>query len=132
MIETQVICNDPLIIYQKIHDFFDEHDTIIGVKKAIAVIQNAVIDRKTFNLLIDFSELKEASKYKMPAHKKWAEGFKNNGEINKSIRKVAVVAMDSPKFRAEKECMENESYKWFTDFQAALAWLKFFNTKKRL
>ena len=124
MIETKIFHQNPLIILHKILAFSDEQATIIGVRNAVKVVENALIDRKSFDLLIDLSETVDESNYKLSAHKIWAEGFKENAAIKDRIRKTAVVANDSPKFRTEKEYMEDRTHKWFTDFQMALDWLK--------
>lgn len=124
MIETKKIFDEPIIILHKVYSFPNPQETINDVKVAVEVIKNAITNRDAFNLLLDFTAPEDRSKYDMAAHKEWAIGFKENSEINKYLKKVAVYGKDSPMFRAEKEFMENDKYKWFTDCDEAMDWLK--------
>ncbi len=122
--ETTVICNSPVIVLQKISSFADELETRTGVKQAVEIIGRLREKTEAIDLLMDFSTLDERSGYKISAHKIWALGFKENEEMQRAIRRIALVANDSPRFRAEQECMETPKHKFFTVFQEALDWLK--------
>ncbi len=124
MIETKVIYYNPLIIHHKIYSFSNEKGILKGVKDAVEIIKKSLNNKETFDLLMDFSGPEDESSYNMAVHRKWAESFKENNEIKESVRNVAIFAKDSPKFRAEKENMEDDSHKWFTSFQEAIGWLQ--------
>jgi hypothetical protein len=124
MITTNVLNEIPLIIHHKIDGFGNEKETTTGVRDAIRIIENALDGRESFNLLMDFTELGSESQYNMSAHRIWAQGFKDNNLIRQYVRNTAVVANDSPKYRAEKEFMEDETHRWFTSFEYAYSWLK--------
>lgn len=124
MIETKKISDNPLIIQHKVYSFSNPQETANDVEKAIEVIRESLINTDTFNLLLDFSEPLHTAEYDMAAHKEWAIGFKNNAEITKHIQNTAVVGIDSEKFRGEKQFMEDDTHKWFTDYDEALRWLK--------
>jgi hypothetical protein len=124
--ETKVLCNDPVIVHHIISRFSDDEDTVKGVKLAVELITDITKDHRKFNLPIDFSMADVHSPHKLSAQKIWDVGFKENKEIRRHLLMVATVAIDSPKFRAEKEFMESEMHRFFIDFQEALNWLKSF------
>ncbi len=124
MIETKKIHDDPIIIQHKVYSLPNPEETISDVKVAIDVIKKSTINKKSFNLLLDFSEPEDESNYNMAAHKEWALGFKETIVINENVQKVAVFGKDSPKFNAEKAFMEDDKHKWFTVYDEALKWLK--------
>jgi hypothetical protein len=122
--ETKLICNDPVIIHHKVSSFSDEEATLRGVNQAVALITDIAKDNKPISLLIDFSKADVHSSHKLSAQKIWDVGFKENKEIRRHILKVATVAADSPKYRAEKEFMDSDTHKFFVDYNDALNWLK--------
>ncbi len=122
--ETKVLWDDPVIVHHHVHRFEDDEETRDGVKQAVGLIESITKDNKTINLLMDFSTTDFQSAYTMSAHKIWAVGFKGNEEIQRLIIKTAILANDSAQLRDEKEFMESEKRKFFTDFQEALVWLK--------
>jgi hypothetical protein len=124
MIETKKINDDPVIIQHKVYSFTNPQETINDIKVAIDVINKSVINENSFNLLLDFSEPKDESNYNLAAHKEWATGFKEKIVNNKNVQKVAVLGKNSPKFNAEKEYMEDDNHRWFTDYDEAIGWLK--------
>jgi hypothetical protein len=124
MIETKKIHDDPIIIQHKVFSFPNPQETINDVKVAIDVIEKAIINKNSYNLLLDFSEPEGESNYNLAAHKEWATSFKENIVVNKNVQKVAVFGKDSPKFNAEKEYMEDDKHRWFTDYDEAIGWLK--------
>jgi hypothetical protein len=122
--ETKVIYDDPVIVHHVIHGLSDDQETAKGVKQTVELITEIATDHKSINLLIDFSKADGNLSHTMSAHKIWAVGFKENEEIRRHVLKVATVAIDSEKYRAEKKFMESETHRFFTDFQEALDWLK--------
>jgi hypothetical protein len=129
MIETKKIFDDPIIIQHKVFSFPNPQETIKDVKVAVEVIKKSIQNKDAFNLLLDFTGPEDKSNYDRAAHKEWAIGFKENDEINKYVQKVAVLARDTPMVRAEKECMEDNKHRWFTDYDEAMGWLKAHITK---
>jgi hypothetical protein len=125
-IETKVICRAPVIVHHMVRVLSDDKATAEGVGEAVAVFLRAADGNEKIDLIIDFSTLpmSDNPSYKLSAHGIWAQGFKENKELQKRVRRVAIVAHDSPKVRAEKEFMENENRRFFTRFQDALDWLK--------
>lgn len=124
MIETKVMCKDPIIIHHKVYLFSDVQQIRKGINEAVEIIRTLQTTTNAINFLLDFSSLGDTTTYSIAAHREWANGFKNNSEIQKCVRSVAVIGKDSPAFRAEKEHMEDEFHKWFTDFDEALRWLQ--------
>jgi hypothetical protein len=122
--ETKLIRTDPIIVHHIVSSFSDEEDTAKGVKQAVELITDITKENTTINLLIDFSKADVHSSHKLSAQKIWDVGFKENKEIRRHLLKVATVAIDSPKYRAEKEFMESETHRFFINFQEALNWLK--------
>jgi hypothetical protein len=124
MIETKKIFDDPVIIQHKVYSLPNPQETIKDVEVAVKVIKKSLTNKDAFNLLLDFTGAEDKSNYDIAAHKEWAIGFKENNEINKYVKKVAVLGKDTPMFRSEKEYMENDKHKWFTDYDEAICWLK--------
>jgi hypothetical protein len=122
--ETKLIRTDPIIVHHIVSSFSDEEETLKGVQQAVGLITDITKENKTINLLIDFSKADVHSSHKLSAQKIWDVGFKESKEIQRHLLKVATVAIDSPKYRAEKEFMESETHRFFMDFQEALNWLK--------
>jgi hypothetical protein len=122
--ETKLISTNPIIVHHTVSSFADEEETLKGVKLAVELITEIAKDNHSFNLLIDFSKADVHSPHKLSAQKIWDVGFKENKEIHRHLLKVATVAIDSPKYRAEKEFMESETHRFFIDLNDALHWLK--------
>lgn len=124
MIETKKINDDPIIIQHKVYSFSNPEEIINDIKVAVDVINKSIINKNTFNLLLDFSEPEDKSNYNLDAHKEWATSFKEKIVNNKNVQKVAVFGNGSLQFNAEKEYMEDDNHRWFTDYDEAIDWLK--------
>jgi len=124
MIETDVLVTDPVVIRHKVSDFSDDNETAGCVDAAVQCIEQAARNSPVVHLLLDFTDPMYEKGYRRSAHKLWATGFKNNEAVTRCISKTAVVGPDSPQFSAEKELMEDDRHKWFTDYDAAMTWLK--------
>jgi hypothetical protein len=122
--DTTVISTDPAIVRHELSSFSDDAAITRDVANAVAVVEQAAQTYGTLALLLDFSRLADRATYRMSAHRIWAVGFKENDSVRRHIRNVAVVANDSPKFRAEKEVMETDTQRYFTDAEEAVGWLK--------
>ena len=59
MIETKKISDAPLIIQHKVYSVPNPQETIKDVKEAVEVIKSSLINRSTFNLLLDFTAPKD-------------------------------------------------------------------------
>ncbi len=60
----------------------------------------------------------------LESHKIWSIDFKQNSLLSEHVGRVALVGDPSPNLFAEKEMLETEELKFFTDFNLAYEWLK--------
>lgn len=95
-----------------------------AVKQAVAVVMQQAEDNGSVLLLMDFTMLNEHTNYTLSAHRLGAIGCKEHKEIQARVERVAAVAKGTPGFRAEKELMETERHRFFSDVGEALLWLK--------
>ena len=120
MIFTNIVNDDPVIIIHRLTGMLTKSNALTGSDKAISVVKDALKKRKLVHLIID---VKDYIFNDLEAHRIWALNFKENEIITGNVAKVALVGNDVPKFQAEKEYMESETLRFFTDREIALVWL---------
>lgn len=121
MIETTLRGrNHPPVVVHRVVRFDDEAQTRKAIDEAIAIIRDVASTDRGCGLVID---MRDYSVSDISLHRLWSTEFKENKEVLGAVHSVAIVGGDSPAFRAEKELLESEALKFFTDLEGALSWL---------
>lgn len=121
MIGTKIVNQLPMIVHHRVTGLLSVDEAKSGAVTALSVVRQAVDLGSRLHLLLDmrgciFDDLE--------SHKIWAIDFKQNSLLTEHVDCVAVVGDPSPNLFAEKEMMETEVHKFFTDFNLASEWLQ--------
>ncbi len=122
--KTVLICQNPLTVYYPVPPFTNEDMVRRRVDEAKKVIGSLLEQADSFNLLLDFRGFPETPEgYNLNAHRTWSAEFKYSPMVQEHVEHAALLGNDSPQFRAERELMETERMKFFTDEDEAHRWL---------
>lgn len=121
MIQTTIVKSEPAIVYHQLSGSMDEKEASMGAGEARSLLKPIVQNGQRFHLMIDtrgyfFNDL--------GAHRTWSLEFKEQPVLRRHVLKVALIGDDTSQFRAEKEGMESDHVRFFTDAAAARQWLE--------
>jgi hypothetical protein len=91
-----------------------------GAAVALRLVEQLAGAHGPVKLLLDLRGRQFAD---LQAHKAWSEGFARNPALQRLVRAVAIVADDTPAFRAEQELLTTERVRFFVDGRRAEQWL---------
>ncbi len=121
MIETKITNEIPLIVYHCVTGEMSEEEAAVGASKAMSIINNIVGKNMRFNLVMDMRGYLFDN---LNAHKIWSIELKEQNTLKENVDRVALIGDDTNKFRAEKELMESDVLKFFTELEVANQWIK--------
>ena len=108
------------LVVHRVVRFDDEAQTRKAIDQAPAIIREVASTERGCGLVVD---MRDCSVSDISLHRSWSAEFKENEDVLGVVKNVAVVGSDSSAFRAEKELLESEALKFFTDLEGALSWL---------
>jgi hypothetical protein len=115
MIKTTEYKMIPATILHQITGVIDVEEVKRGINKANEVINKVIHIYGRFNLIID---MRGISFTDLIAHKTW-KIWSLSRLIEEKVNYIAIVLVDSPHTRAEKELMETETLQFFFDSMKA-------------
>jgi acetamidase/formamidase len=121
MIETNVINHLPMIVHHRVKGPMSIHEAMTGVADALSVMKQAVSLSERLHLILDMRGYIFDS---LDSHKIWKTEFTQNSLLSEHVECVAAIGAPGPKLIAEKELMESDKLKFFTDFNLAFQWLR--------
>lgn len=121
MIETKIVNQLPVIVHHRVKGTLSVNEARSGAANGLAVIKQAIDMGRRLHLLIDMRGYVFEN---LASHKIWSIDFKHNQLLSKYVDYVAVVDDPVPKFFAEKEMMQTDELKFFTDYHRAFEWLR--------
>ena len=119
MIKTTEYKKIPAAIIHQITGEIDVEEVNRGINEANEVINKVIHRYGRFNLII---YLRGICFTDLAAHKTW-KIWSRSGLIEEKVNFIAIVLVDSPHTRAEKELMETETVQFFFDFNEGCNWL---------
>ncbi len=119
MIKTTEYKKIPATIIHQIKGVIDNEELKRDINEANEVINKVIHRYGRFNLIID---LRGISFTDLAAHKTW-KTWSQSILIEEKVNYIAIVLVDSPHTRAEKELMETETVQFFFDFNEGSNWL---------
>lgn len=121
MIETKISNESPLIVYHCVSGKMSEEEATDGASKAMSIINNIVGKSLRFSLVMDMRGYLFDN---LNAHRIWSIELKEQSALKENVDRVALIGDDTVKLRAEKELMESDVLKFFTELELANQWLK--------
>ncbi len=121
MIDTKVVNQLPKIVHHRVTGPLSENEAMVGAVDALSVVKQIVGLGERLHLILDMRGYVFDN---LGSHKIWATEFKEHSLLSENIDGVAVVGDPGPKLSAEKEMMETDGLKFFTDFNSAYEWLR--------
>jgi hypothetical protein len=119
MIKTTEYKNIPATIMHQITGVVDVEEVKRGINEAYEDINKVIHRYGRFNLIID---MRGISFTDLIAHKMW-KNWSQSRLIEEKVNYIAIVLVDSPHTKAEKELMETETVQFFFDFNEGSNWL---------
>jgi len=124
MIETKIIHENPTIVYHRVLGRMSEDEAIAGIEKAKSTIENVVSKTLNFDMIVD---MRGYILENLDAHRIWSTGLKEKTAFKldeDDIVRVAIIGDDTPTFKVERDMMESNILKFFTELEIANKWLK--------
>lgn len=119
MIKTTEYKKIQATIMHQITGAIDVEEVKRSINEANEVINKVIHRYGRFNLIID---LRGISFTDLAAHKTWKIWSKSR-LIEEKVNYIAIILVDSPHTRAEKELMDTETVHFFFDFNEGSNWL---------
>ena len=119
MIKTTEYKKIPATIMHQITGEIEVEEVKRGINEANEVINKVINRYGRFNLIIDLRGIRFAD---LAAHKMW-KIWSQSRLIEEKVNCIAIVLVNSPHTRAEKELMETETVQFFFDFNEGSNWL---------
>lgn len=120
MIKTTEYRRIPATIMHLITGKIDVGEVKCSINEANEAINKVIHKYGVFNLIID---LRGISFTDLASHKTW-KIWSQNRLFKEKVNYIAIVLVDSPHTRAEKELMETETVQFFFDFNEGSNWLQ--------
>lgn len=120
MIETSRSQRLAATVYHRVSGSVDRRQAEQGAAAALRFVEQLASAHGPVKLLLDLRGKQFAD---LQAHKAWSEGFARNPALQRLVCAVAIVADDTPAFRAEQELLTTEGVQFFVDVQRAEQWL---------
>lgn len=120
MIETSRSQTLAATVYHRVSGIVDRRQAEQGAAAALRLVEQLAFIHGPVHLVLDLRGKQFAD---LQAHKAWSEGFARNPALQRLVGAVAIVADDTPAFRAEQELLTTERVQFFVDGQRAEQWL---------
>src|SRR5437867_1671507 len=112
MIETSLSPTLSATVLHRVAGAIDRQQAEQGAAEALRFVQRLSSEQGRLNLVLD---LRGKHFEDLQAHKAWSQGFARNPALQGHVRCVAIIADDTPAFRAEQELMDSERVRFFVD-----------------
>ncbi len=119
-IQTEILSQNPTVVVHSISGKMGELEAKEGATFAIEIISNLFDGDAKINLILN---MKDYIFDNIDSHRIWSSGFKEHRVLKESVGNIAIVGKHSEQLNAEKELMETETLKFFSDLTAASNWL---------
>ena len=121
MVETKILSESPTIVYHQVSGRMSEVEAAAGAAKAISMINSLVGKDMRFDFIVDMRAYVFDN---LNAHRIWSIELKEQKLLKDNIHRVAIIGDDTPKLKVEKEMMESDTLKFFSELELANKWLK--------